>query len=186
MKRFLWLAVTVVLLLVLSIFPATIVFPPNDPISPRQLFLIDHGTNSSLAIETESGDLIRYAYGDMRYYANRDTSLSSGAAALLIPTPATLARAELKAPATLANLESQLLVVVDITHQIAVSSAKADSLISRLDGIYDVGQADLISVAAYGLDFVPHPNDYFWANNSSTVIATRLNISRGSSLLNLS
>ncbi len=143
-----------------------------EPISdPRVVFVIDHGRHSSVAIETPSGNLVRYSYGDMRYYRDQDTSLRSGAAALLWPTPATLGRAELAGEATASSLQTQLVVGVQEILTLEVSGEKADALMEKLDSIHQEGVADHLVVPAYGLVFAPHPTDYIWWNNSSTVIA---------------
>ena len=161
----------VVGLLVMSVLTPTQLFPESQISEKRQVLLIDHGTHSSLALETNEGGLIRFAYGDLRYYANRDTSLESGAAALLWPTPATLGRAELAGPPTAQNLKSQLVVVVDTIYSIEAEAAAVDELIAKLDQIHSSGEAQHVAVPAYGFVFAPHPDDYFWANNSSTMIA---------------
>ena len=170
-KRLLSAAGTVVALLGLSIFTPTTLFPEGNLEAPRTAFLIDHGTHSSLAIETQDGNVNRYAYGDMRYYAKRDTSLASGAAALFFLTPATLGRAELVGPAQLQTLREQLVVGVETIYEIQVEAVLAERLIERLDEIFFGASSEHITVAAYGLVFAPHPDPYFWANNSSTVVA---------------
>jgi hypothetical protein len=162
---------TALALLIASAFTPTSLFAPTDTAKPRSVFVIDHGTHSSLALETSAGALIRYSYGDLRYYALRDTSLASGAAALLIPTPATLGRGELEGPATTQNLRNQLVVEVQVIHELKVESSRVDALIAKLEGLHAVGSADHIDVPAYGLTFSPHPAYYFWARNSSTAIA---------------
>jgi hypothetical protein len=171
MRRFIWAALTLIGLLFLSAFAPTVLIAPSSVMDQRTVFVIDHGTHSSLAIETGSGAMIRYAYGDKRYYATRDTSLQSGAAALLWPTPSTLGRGELLGPASKENLESQLRVVVQVIYRLEVQGSKADELIAKLDAIHVAGKAQHIVVPAYGLVFAPHPESYFWANNSSSIIA---------------
>lgn len=171
MKRFAWVSLAASLILLASVFVPTTVTAAKDLNDPRQVFLIDHGTHSSIAIETAAGDMVRYAYGDLRYYATRDTSLASGAAAVLTTTPATLGRAELVGPATTANLRRQLVVLVDTIYPLEVESAQADRLMRKLDQLHQAGAAKHISVPAYGLVFAPHPDDYTWYRNSSSVIA---------------
>lgn len=144
---------------------------PEDPADPRMVFLIDHGRHSSIAVETASGGLVRYSYGDTRYYRNQDTSLGSGAAALLWPTPATLGRAELAADASVSSLRSQLVVGVEDIYSLQVAGEAADRLMAQLDGIHQQGVAEHVSVDAYGLVFAPHPKDYTWWHNSSSVVA---------------
>ena len=168
--RILWLAVALSALLIVSALVPTSITAPENPISPRAVFLIDHGTHSSLAIETSDGKMLRYSYGDFRYYALRDTSLAAGAAAVLWPTPATLGRGELSAPANSSNLGRQLVVVVEKIYQLEVAAARADRLISQLDAIYLQGTDALVEVPEYGLVFAPHPVDYLWSSNSSTMI----------------
>ncbi len=150
---------------------ATFLQSPEASSEPRMVFVIDHGRHSSIAIETPSGNLVRYSYGDMRYYRDQDTSLGSGAAALLWPTPATLGRAELAGEASSSSLQAQLVVGVEEILALEVSGDKADALMEKLDSLHQEGVADHRFVPAYGLVFAPHPTDYVWWNNSSTVIA---------------
>jgi hypothetical protein len=144
--------------------------PPANPDNPRTVFLIDHGRHSSLVISTDDGELIRWAYGDWRYYADQDTSLSSGASALLWETPATLARGELHGPPELAVLLSQLRVGVEDTYGFEVSGADADLLLVELDDLFIRGASGHQYVAAYDMTFSPHPEPYTWRNNSATMI----------------
>jgi len=171
MKRLAWVSLAAALTLLASVLDPTTVTTPKNLTDARQVFLIDHGTHSSIAIETAAGDMVRYAYGDLRYYANRDTSLASGAAAVLIATPATLGRAELEGPAHTDNLRRQLVVLVDTIYSLEVEAAQADRLMGKLDQLHQAGAAEHISVPAYGLIFAPHPDDYIWYRNSSSVIA---------------
>ena len=171
MKRLAWVSLAAALILLASVFVPTTVTAPTNLTDARQVFLIDHGTHSSIAIETASGGMVRYAYGDLRYYATRDTSLASGAAAVLMATPATLGRAELQGPAQTDNLRRQLVVLVDTIYALEVEATQADRLMRRLDQLHQAGAAEHISVPAYGLTFAPHPDDYTWYRNSSSVIA---------------
>jgi hypothetical protein len=144
---------------------------PENPVEPRAVFVIDHGRHTSIAVEAVSGNLHRYSYGDTRYYRDQDTSLWSGAAALLWPTPATLGRAELVAVADDSALRDQLVVGVEEILVLEVAGEHADRLIDELDVIHQQGAAEHVFVRAYGLVFAPHPTDYVWWHNSSTVVA---------------
>lgn len=174
LSRMLWLVPVSAVLFVISALLPTSVTGPSHPSNPRAVFLIDHGTHSSLVIETPVGEMLRYSYGDLRYYAKRDTSLASGAAALLWPTPATLGRGELQGPISVESLSGQLVVVVEQIYPLEVSGDRADSLIASLDEIYIKGEDELVSVPEYGLNFAPHPQDYFLFSNSSTMIGSWL------------
>jgi hypothetical protein len=173
-SRIFWLLAISSSLLLISILVPTSVTAPKSPSNPRVVFLIDHGTHSSLAIETSAGQMLRYSYGDLRYYAKRDTSLASGAAAILWPTPATLGRGELRGPISEESLRDQLVVVVEQIYTLEVAGDKADQLVAKLDGIYLEGLKKHVSVPAYGLIFAPHPTDYFLTSNSSTMVGVWL------------
>jgi len=150
---------------------STTLEPPEDPVDPRVIFLVDHGRHSSLVIATKSGDLVRYAYGDWRYYADQDTRLRSGARALFIPTPATLARGELGGPPELDGLNAQLRVGVEEIYTIEVAAADADRVAHALDLLHAEGSGEHQYVVAYDMVFAPHPEPYTWRNNSATMIA---------------
>lgn len=162
---------TVVLAAVLTGCVTTSLQAPENPVEPRMVFVIDHGRHSSIAIETPSGDLVRYSYGDQRYYRDQDTSLASGAAALLWPTAATLGRAKLAGSATSDSLRGQLVVGVENILPLQVEGQQADRLMATLDGLHQQGVAEHVFVEAFGMVFAPHPSDYTWWHNSSTVIA---------------
>lgn len=169
-RRVFLIAATAAALLVASALVPTSITPAKNPPDARAVFVIDHGTHSSLAIETVDGQLLRYSYGDFRYYATRDTSLASGAAALFWPTEATLGRGELAGPASEQILKRQLVVVVETIHSLKVAGDRADQLIAKLDAIYLAGRDELVAVPAYGLIFAPHPTNYFLTSNSSTMV----------------
>ena len=166
------IAVSLIGLFLVSALSPTVLIPPRALTEPRQVFLIDHGTHTSIAIETNQETFIRYAYGDKNYYALRRTDLSSGAGALLVPTDAVLARAGLEITPSVEGVIDALPVVVQKVYPLQVEGFKADQLISSLDKIFIEGKEALIEVPAYGLTFVPHPDDYSWVNNSSTMIAS--------------
>ena len=75
------LAVSLLGLFLVSALSPTVLIPQRDLTNPRQVFLIDHGTHTSIAIETNQETITRYAYGDKNYYALRNTDLASGARA---------------------------------------------------------------------------------------------------------
>ena len=166
------IAVSLIGLPLVSALSPTVLVPPRDLTEPRQVFLIDHGTHTNIAIETTEETLIRYAYGDKNYYVLRNTDLSSVARTLLIPTDAVQALAELEITPSFKGVIDALPVVVQKVYPLQVEVSKADQLISSLDEIFADGKEDLIEVPTYGLDFVPHPDDYSWVNNSSTMIAS--------------
>jgi len=160
-------------LLFLSLVSPTVIIPEGSVIESSKVFVIDHGTHTSLAIQKDSETFIRYAYGDKNYYAKRDTSLSSGARALLVPTESVLARGELAGIESADDFEQALPVVIQKVYEFDVEKPKANALISSLDSMHSAS-TDQIEVPAYGLVFADHPKDYHLFSNSSTMIASWL------------
>ena len=114
---------------------------------------------------------MRYAYGDWRFYADRDTRLRTGFAALFFQTPSTLARLELQGPAEEAALLTELRVGVQMIYVLEVGGADADRLRAELDALHAQGADQHQYVAVYDLVFAPYPEPYTWRNNSTTKTA---------------
>jgi hypothetical protein len=170
-QRTLVFTLSVFFILVLSGCGTTTLKPPTNPPDPRTVFVLDHGRHTSLVVTTDAGDLVRYAWGDWRYYADQDTRLRTGAAALFCGTPSTLARRELVGPAEAAALVAQLRVGVQMIHVLQVDGADADRLRAELDALHAKGADRHRYVAVYDLVFAPYPEPYTWRNNSTTKIA---------------
>jgi len=134
------------------------------------VFVVDHGRHTSLVLVTDAGDMVRYAYGDWRYYADQDTRLRSGVAALFWRTPSTLARRELAGPPEETVLLTRLRVGVQTIHLLEVRGADADRLRAELDALHVQGAERHQYVALYDLVFAPHPEPYTWRNNSAIKI----------------
>jgi hypothetical protein len=161
---------TLSLLLFLSGCGTAYLQPPADPPDPRAVFVVDHGRHTSLVLVTDAGNMVRYAYGDWRYYADQDTRLRSGVAALFCRTPSTLARREFAGPPEETVLLERLRVGVQTIHLLEVRGADADRLRAELDALHEQGADRHQYVAVYDLVFAPHPEPYSWRNNSATKI----------------
>jgi hypothetical protein len=170
-QHILELTLSFFLILFLSGCGTTYLKPPTNPPDPRTVFVLDHGRHTSLVVTTDAGDLVRYAWGDWRFYAAQDTRLRTGAAALFCRTPSTLARRELAGPAEAAVLLAQLRVGVQMIHVLQVGGADADRLRAELDALHAQGADRHLYVAVYDLVFAPYPEPYTWRNNSTTKIA---------------
>ncbi len=169
--RILEITSSLLFILFLSGCSTTYLTPPVNPPDPRTVFVVDHGRHTSLVIATDTGKLVRYAYGDWRYYADRDTRLRTGVAALFCRTPSTLARRELPGPAEEAALRVQMRVGVQMIHVLQVDGSDADRLRAELDAVHTQGADRHLYVAVYDLVFAPYPEPYTWRNNSTTKIA---------------
>ncbi len=150
---------------------STAVLAPPPPEEPRPVFLLDHGRHSSLVLTTENDDLIRYSYGDWRFYALDDSGPWQGVSAVLRKTPAGLGRRAMPGPPTKENVFRHVLVGIEQLFILQAESTAVDSLRESLDSIYYSGVNTLVYNATFDLEFVRHPRDYTLAYSSNTAVA---------------
>lgn len=143
------------------------VTPPSGLISPVSVYVLDHGRHSSLVVPGDSG-WSRYAYGDWQWYAEGQTGLVQGAAALFWPTQAGLGRQQLAQPPDQAPA---LTVGFESLHEIRVEAAQAAALVERLDALHDRKAARRHINHTYQLEFVEHPEHYWMFSQSNNMVA---------------
>lgn len=182
-------ALIAVLIHLLSGCSTTLITQEAEAADPRPVFLLDHGRHTSLVVGTAEGTMVRYAYGDWRFYADQDMRLRAGLAALLWPTPAALARRELSGPSDEVTLLSRLRVGVRGVYGLQVPGHAADKLQQKLDEIHGREPEKHQYVEVYDFVFAPHPEPYTFFNNSNTKVAQWLRSMdvevRGPALLSL-
>lgn len=157
-------------LLVLGGCGTTAITPPPRPLDPVPVFVLDHGRHTSLVLTAADGSLHRYAYGDWRYYAERDTSPWSALAALFWPTQGALGHRSLPGPPTAEAVERQVRVAIRALHVLQVERHRAQALHARLRGIIE-DSAQRLEAPEVDLVFVPHPRHYSLAHNSNQAVA---------------
>ena len=149
---------------------ATIV-PPDAPISPVTVVVLDHGRHSSLVLPDTSDGAIRYSYGDWDYYVLRRTDLGTGARALFEPTPAALGRERLPVPPESAQLPALLKVPVVQRFPVDVERARASALREDLEDRFRSALDTKVYSPWFGLEFVRDPRPYTLTHNSNRVVA---------------
>lgn len=150
---------------------ATLVVAPTAPEEPVSVFLLEHGGHASLVLPAGERGLVRYAYGDLRWYALGQTGPAEGLAALLGETPAALGRRELRGPADAETVRAQVREGIQQLYELRVARAASERLRADLDGIYAANRATLVYSATYDLEFVRHPVPYSAQHNSNLVMA---------------
>lgn len=133
--------------------------------------VLDHGRHSSLVIGLPDRRMVRYAYGDWRWYAEGTKGAAEGYAALFRQTPAALGRRVLAGPLTAQTLRRQVRVVIEDMLLLDVDAAAAQRLVDKLDAIAEAGRARMLTNRNVDLDFVPHPVPYTQAHSSNRVLA---------------
>jgi hypothetical protein len=150
---------------------ATVVFPPQHVADPAQVGVLDHGHHTSLIVQTADDDMLRYSYGDWKWYALRQTGPAEGSAALLRPTQAALGRKELPGPFSPTAVVREVRVPIEHAIYLTVDAREVRRLVGRLNRIFYDNQAEQIDNDAYDLVFVPHPQRYWMFHNSNQVVA---------------
>jgi hypothetical protein len=162
------------LLLAAALLPAgcaTVVVPPTAPREPVTVFLLDHGGHASLVLPAGTRGLVRYTYGDFRWYAQGQTGIAEGLAALAGGTPAALGRRELRGPAEAQALRAQVREGIQQLLELQVAGAASEGLRGELEELFAANRATLVYSATYDLEFVRHPIPYSAEHNSNAVMA---------------
>lgn len=160
----------VLLLLLLPGCSGQLVSPPL-PDHPRAIVVLDHGRHSSLILSKQDGSLVRYSYGDWRYYAEGETGLVQGIHALFFQSQGALGRRILPGPAEENAVSHQVRIgIVNMLH-FQVEGAAIDRLDSELDALYQQNIHSYQYRAEYDLEFVHHPQPYSLRHNSNHVVA---------------
>lgn len=133
--------------------------------------VLDHGRHSSLVIGLPDRRMVRYSYGNWRWYAEGTKGMAEGYAALFRETPAALGRRVLAGPLTAEALRRQVRVVIEDMLLLDVDAAAAQRLVDKLDSITEAGRARMLTNQNVDLDFFPHPVPYSEAHSSNRVLA---------------
>jgi hypothetical protein len=138
---------------------------------PAHVAVLDHGRHTSLLLavpgETE---MVRYAYGDWRWYALQQTGIAEGIAALS-GRQAALGRRRLPGPLLPETVSRRVLVGVEEAIYFDADAHDVRRLIGELDAIFAAKAEERIDNTTYDLEFVPHPEPYGAFNNSNQMVA---------------
>src|SRR3546814_2053622 len=116
---------------------APTVYPPAMVAEPARVAALDHGQHSSLVIALPGDAMVRYAYGDRRYFALRQTGSTEGIAALFWPTQAVLGRARLRGSLWPDSLRQTVREAFEDVLFFEVDAGAARRLVAKLDGFFD-------------------------------------------------
>jgi hypothetical protein len=149
---------------------ATTVTLPAEAADPVEVFLIDQGRTASIVIPSSFGGLLRYAYGDWRWYALRETGLWRALVTLFWPTQGALGRGELEGPATLANVRARL-ARAERVHSLRIGRGRVEAFERQMEALYDSRRETEVESPTTGLRFVHDPRRYTYFHNSNHVVA---------------
>lgn len=147
-----------------------VVTPPETPSAPTEVLLLDHGHHASLVLPG-GGEVVRYAYGDWRWFALGDRRFRNVTAALVRKSPAGLGREVLPQNTEPKRMERLLRVPLEESFALRVAEERADSLARSLDEIFRRGVETVVVNPGNGLTFVRHPEAYTLGHNSNHEVA---------------
>lgn len=149
---------------------ATTIYPPPAVSETAWVGVLDHGQHASLVVGLPGNAMIRYAYGDWRYFALRQTGAAEATSALLWPTQAALGRKRLQGSFSPSAISREIDALVEDAVYLMVEARDARRFVERLDGIFHENAATQLYNERLDLWFVHHPEPYSTAHNSNRVI----------------
>lgn len=147
-----------------------VIVPPAEPLSPQAVYILDHGRHASLVLPAADSGLVRYAFGDWKYYAEAKTGVAETSAAALVPTASGLGRRQLPEPPTEEGIRAAMRVGLEDVHEVIVDRLAMARLRDVLDSIFYANQESLIYNRGYDLEFVRHPRRYTVFRNSNWMV----------------
>lgn len=156
--------------LVVTTACTNVIVPPAEPLAPQTVFVIDHGRHASLVLPAPDSGLVRYAFGDWKYYAEAKTGVAEASAAALLPTSSGLGRRRRPEPLTEEGIRTALRVGVEGVHEVIVDRLEMARLREVLDSIFDANRESLIYNRGYDLEFVRYPRRYTIFRNSNWMV----------------
>jgi hypothetical protein len=146
--------------------------PPEASVAPVTVYLLDHGRHASLVLPRREGGMVRYSYGEWRWYVEGERHLLAGASALLWPTASGLGRGVHETITTrgeLAGLAPEGLVRV---YPLVAEEARVVALKRRLDAHFEAPGVAPVYSEEFDLAFVPYPRAY-WLTHQSNLVTAR-------------
>lgn len=144
---------------------------PHSLTEPVDIYLLDHGRHSSLVLPREEGGMVRYSYGEWRWYVEGRRHLPAGAAAMLWPTAAGLGRGvypEIDSPSQFHRLAPEGLSDI---YPLQAEAVRVIALRRRLNRHFEQADREPVPSEEFGLEFVPFPRGYSAAHQSNLVVA---------------
>ncbi len=146
---------------------------PRQVRDPVPVLLLEHGRSTSLVVPADapSGPVVRYAYGEHRYYALYRRGVPGAMRALLVPSRAAIGRRVMPGPMDAAHVKRSLRFDTQAAHLIQVERTCVARLRGELDALFDAQPEAMVENEALDMTFVPHPSPYFLPSNSNHEVA---------------
>lgn len=173
-KRIRYAGLLLVLGLVVAVAPAgciTTIIPPRKIDAPMAVFVLDHGHTTSLVLPDGSGGLLRYAFGDLNYYALGNNAPHRAAVALFWSTQGVLGRKKFEGPPESAAVYHGVRSGIAQLYELRVDRDRVGRLRTRLEQTFRDRRETLVVNQSVDLAFVHYPKSYTYLHNSNHAVA---------------
>ncbi|KAA0013711.1 hypothetical protein F0A17_04970 [Billgrantia pellis] len=150
------------------------IIPPQDIEQPVTFYLLDHGRHASLVLPGGQGGMVRYSFGEWRWYVDGRRNLLSGAVALLWPTRAGLGRGVFPEISDSEQFERLAPEGLERIHTLRADMRRVQALRLRLDARFEAPETEPVESEEFGLAFVPDSRRYSAVYQSNLVVANWL------------
>jgi hypothetical protein len=161
-------------LLALPMLFTTQITPPLTLADGVTVIVVDHGDTPTLVLPGQDGGMVRYAYGEWRWYALGETSYLRAIPTLAWPTQGALGRQEMTGPLDEQTLREQMRVGFQRLHRLQVERERANALRAELDRQFQANIETRVFNAGSDLHFVHHRRQYTYFFNSNHMLAAWL------------
>lgn len=171
-----WLGIAFLVLAMTGCVGRVVPPEPRTLSEPVDIYLLDHGRHASLVLPREQGGVVRYSYGDWRWYVEERQNVFTAASAMLWPTSAGLGKAVhddigIDQPRHFSRLAPE---GVSGIYPLQAEAERVSALQKRLDGIFADADSEPVRSESYGLAFVPYARRYSAVHQSNLVVASWL------------
>jgi hypothetical protein len=158
-------------LLAVPVGCTTTIRPPAQVQRPVTVYLLDHGMTPSLVLPAEDGGMVRYMFGDWRWYALGNQNAWTGFLALFIPTQGALGRDAFAAVDSVAALRDAVAVEIDEAFPLQVDRTRALALQQQIEQQVNARSDTAVWNDGNRAQFVHHPQRYTYFSNSNHMVA---------------
>ena len=161
-----WIAVTIA---AGSAGCATTIVPPEQPVAPVPVYVVDYGRHTSLLLPEETRGLTEYAYGDWSWFALDRTEWHNAVPALFGPTDGALGRRHLDVEHDVSAIRWK--IPCEEILEITVAGDDVRRLSGELESRFEERSDAVHYQPVHGLTFVRSDEGFNACHNCNHVVA---------------
>lgn len=150
--------------------------PPLPLDQPAEVFVLDHGRHNSLVLVVAEDRVMRYAFGEWRWYVDGETGPLRSLDALLRATPSALGRMRLHGPPEPDCWVDQVGSEIRTVLVFAAERARVEALAQAIDSHFEGRDAEPYYSQLLNLEFVRHERAYSLGFNSNHQVVAWLEL----------